>query len=42
MINRRLKAHPVPLLPINSNKPVAKTWGEQICLSLLITVIRVD
>lgn len=42
LINRCLMAHPVSLLPINSSKPVAKTWGEEICVSLSIAVIRVE
>ncbi|WP_287321256.1 hypothetical protein [Mesorhizobium sp.] len=41
MINRRLKAHPVPMLPSSTaTKPVAEAWGEKVHPSLLTTVIR--
>ena len=42
LINRRLKAHPVPVLPIKvMTKPVPQAWGETVHLFPLTTVIRV-
>ena len=42
LINRRLKAHPVPVLPIKvMTKPVLQAWGEAVHLLPLTTVIRV-
>ncbi len=42
LINRRLKAHPVPVLPIKGKtKPVLQARGEAVHLFLLTTVIRV-
>ncbi len=41
LINRRLKAHPVPVLPIKvKTNPVLQAQGEIIRPSLLTTVIR--
>ena len=43
LINRRLKAHPVPVLPIKvMTKPVLQAGGEAVHLFPLTTVIRVD
>ncbi len=42
LINRRLKAHPVPVLPIEvMTKPVLHARGEAVHLCPLTTVIRV-
>ena len=42
LINRRLKAHPVPVLPIKvMTKPVLQARGEAVHLLPLTTVIRV-
>ncbi len=43
LINRRLKAHPVPVLPIKvTTKPVPQARGEAVHLFPLTTVIRVQ
>ena len=42
LINRRLKAHPVPVLPIKvMTKPVLQAGGEAVHLFPLTTVIRI-
>ena len=42
LINRRLKAHPVPVLPLKvMTKPVLQVRGEAVHLFPLTTVIRV-
>ena len=42
LINRRLKVHPVPVLPIKGKtKPVLQARGEAVHLYPLTTVIRV-
>jgi hypothetical protein len=43
LINRRLKAHPVPMLSIKVMiRPVLQARGEAVHLFLLTTVIRVQ